>query len=56
MDKEGNMFPYVEGEKEFVIGQKDKFPKRSYVEADCKCAMTDAVQGFCSSVIGTKFY
>jgi len=42
-DVNGKPPSYVKGEK-------------SYVEADCKCAMTNAKDGFCSSVIGTKTY
>jgi len=46
---------YVADEEKYVIG-RDAKKKRSHVEVDCNCAMTDSVQGFCASVIGTKFY
>lgn len=42
--------------KELRVISNNADPKRSYVEADCKCAMTNMVEGFCSSVIGTEFY
>ena len=30
--------------------------KRAFVETSCKCAMTDQLEGFCGSVIGTDFF
>ena len=67
--KELNLRDYVDGEggknrtfpfggakeADFVTGSSVP-PKRKFVEADCKCALTDTTTGYCSSVIGTDFY
>jgi len=45
-------FPFDQSEKKWVMS----VPKRSHVEADCRCAMNDTDTGYCSSVIGTEFY
>ena len=35
---------------------QDLLTTANHVQTNCRCAMSNTIEGFCESVIGTKFY
>lgn len=44
------IFEIPEENQSYVTGAK------SFIESDCKCALTDQLSGFCSNILGTDYY
>ena len=44
------IFEIPEENLSYITGAK------SFIESDCKCALTDQLSGFCSNILGTDYY